>query len=196
MKKRKTKTIGITIGIVLILIGSAFVFLSSKKMPKEEAVETAESISKGNDEKIENAKKNEVPSIVISSAEAKQGDTVKISASIVNNPGVLGISLTLSYDESVMKLVSAENGNAVKDVLDMNHSKTMESGCVFLWDGEKIDSNQIEDGEILNFEFKVLKSAPVGKTQVLLVADEGGIVNNDLESLELNIDNGFVNVVQ
>ena len=151
---------------------------------------------KGNDEKIETAKKNEVPSIVISSAEAKQGDTVKISVSIVNNPGVLGMSLTLSYDESVMELVSAENGNAVKDVLDMNHSKTMESGCVFLWDGEKIDSNQIQDGEILNLEFKVLKSAPVGKTQVLLVSDEGGIVNNNLESLELNIENGFINVVQ
>ncbi|MEE0136433.1 cohesin domain-containing protein [Blautia stercoris] len=196
MKKRKTKTIGITIGILLILIGSVFVFLSSKKMPKEEAVETAESILKGNDEKIETAKKNEVPSIVISSAEAKQGDTVKISVSIVNNPGVLGMSLTLSYDESVMELVSAENGNAVKDVLDMNHSKTMESGCVFLWDGEKIDSNQIQDGEILNLEFKVLKSAPVGKTQVLLVSDEGGIVNNNLESLELNIENGFINVVQ
>lgn len=196
MKKRKTKTIGITIGILLILIGSVFVFLSSKKMPKEEAVETAESILKGNDEKIETAKKNEVPSIVISSAEVKQGDTVKISVSIVNNPGVLGMSLTLSYDESVMELVSAENGNAVKDVLDMNHSKTMESGCVFLWDGEKIDSNQIQDGEILNLEFKVLKSAPVGKTQVLLVSDEGGIVNNNLESLELNIENGFINVVQ
>ena len=196
MKKRKTKTIGITIGILLILIGSVFVFLSSKKMPKEEAVETAESILKGNDEKIETAKKNEVPSIVISSAEAKQGDTVKISVSIVNNPGVLGMSLTLSYDESVMELVSAENGNAVKDVLDMNHSKTMESGCVFLWDGEKIDSNKIQDGEILNLEFKVLKSAPVGKTQVLLVSDEGGIVNNNLESLELNIENGFINVVQ
>lgn len=196
MKKRKTKTIGITIGILLILIGSVFVFLSSKKMPKEEAVETAESILKGNDEKIETAKKNEVPSIVISSAEAKQGDTVKISVSIVNNPGVLGMSLTLSYDESVMELVSAENGNAVKDVLDMNHSKTMESGCVFLWDGEKIDSNQIQDGEILNLEFKVLKSAPVGKTQVLLVSDEGGIVNNNLESLELNIENGFIDVVQ
>ena len=196
MKKRKTKTIGITIGILLILIGSVFVFLSSKKMPKEEAVESAESILKGNDEKIETAKKNEVPSIVISSAEAKQGDTVKISVSIVNNPGVLGMSLTLSYDESVMELVSAENGNAVKDVLDMNHSKTMESGCVFLWDGEKIDSNQIQDGEILNLEFKVLKSAPVGKTQVLLVSDEGGIVNNNLESLELNIENGFINVVQ
>ena len=173
MKKRKTKTIGITIGILLILIGSVFVFLSSRKMPKEEAVETAESILKGNDEKIETAKKNEVPSIVISSAEAKQGDTVKISVSIVNNPGVLGMSLTLSYDESVMELVSAENGNEVKDVMDMNHSKTMESGCVFLWDGEKIDSNQIQDGEILNLEFKVFKSAPVGKTQVLLVSDEG-----------------------
>ena len=196
MKKRITKTIGFTIVILLILIGSVFVFLSSKKMPKEEAVETAESILKGNDEKIETAKKNEVPSIVISSAEAKQGDTVKISVSIVNNPGVLGMSLTLSYDESVMELVSAENGNAVKDVLDMNHSKTMESGCVFLWDGEKIDSNQIQDGEILNLEFKVLKSAPVGKTQVLLVSDEGGIVNNNLESLELNIENGFINVVQ
>ena len=72
----------------------------------------------------------------------------------------------------------------------------MESGCVFLWDGEKIDSNQIQDGEILNLEFKVLKSAPVGKTQVLLVSDEGGIVNNNLESLELNIENGFINVVQ
>ena len=196
MKKCKTKTIGITIVILLVLIGSAFVFLSSKKMPKEEAVETAESISEGNDEKIENAKKNVVPSIVVSSAEVKQGDTVKISASIVNNPGVLGMSLTLSYDESVMKLVSAENGNAVKDVLDMNHSKTMESGCVFLWDGEKIDSNQIQDGEILNLEFKVLKLASVGKSQVLLVPDEGGIVNNNLESLELNIENGFVNVVQ
>ena len=106
------------------------------------------------------------------------------------------MSLTLSFDESVLKLVNAEEGTAFDGILDMNHSKTLENGCVFLWDGENLTEDQIQDGEILNLEFEVLEDAPEGKTQIVLMGDEDGTVDQNLETVNPVIENGFITVAK
>ena len=104
------------------------------------------------------------------------------------------MSFVLSYDETALKLVKAENGEAVKDVLDMSQSKELTDGCIFLWDGEQITSDETKDGEILNLEFEVLNSAPEGKTPIRLIGEEDGVVDNDLKTVELAIDDGYVSI--
>lgn len=146
------------------------------------------------DPRIEQARKNKIPTIVVSDKSAKAGDTVLVKATIVNNPGVLGMSLTLSYDESALKLTNVKCGDAFAEVLNMSSSKELGTGCIFLWDGEYLKADQIQDGDILLMEFQVLESAPVGKTPVLLISDMDSTVNNDLEILDIAMENGFITV--
>ena len=155
-----------------------------------------EEISVKNEERIKQADQEGIPAVIVSNANARPGDKITVTATIVNNPGILGMSMTLSYDENVMRLIEVENGDAVKDVLNLSSSNELKSGCIFLWDGENITSEQIIDGEILTMEFEINESAPIGKSPVLLISDKDGIVDNDLEPKDLTIDNGFVTIVQ
>ena len=194
MLRRKRQIMGISI-ILILLIGSLIGYTVWKNLSaREENLDTEELISDRNNERIEQANQNGTPGIVVSSAKAKPGDTVDIGVSLVHNPGILGMSFTLSYDENVLKLVKAENGKAVSEVLNMSKSNDLGNGCIFLWDGEKIEEDQIQDGEILNLEFQVLRSAPAGKSPLKLTSDEGGVVDNNLKIVSLTIDDGFISV--
>lgn len=146
------------------------------------------------DERIERAVQNRIPTIVVSDVSTEPGGKVTVTAKIVNNPGILGMSMTLSYDESVMELINVKNGDAFNDVLTMTNSKSLDSGCIFLWDGEDITSDQVLDGEILVLEFRMSKSAPAGKTPILLTCDKDGVVDKELQMVDIAIENGFITI--
>ncbi|CDE00523.1 cohesin domain protein [Roseburia sp. CAG:471] len=195
MKKRNWIIGSVLLGIFLLIAVGGYV---NKKytMQKEKEVQLQKRIEEENTEKMEKASNNKIPSIIISNAKAKQGDKVTIGVSLVNNPGILGMTLNLSFDDTVLKLTGAEEGEAFEGILDMNHSKTLENGCVFLWDGENLTTDQIQDGEILKLEFEVLKNAPEGKTQVVLTKDEDGTVDQNLEVVDPIIENGFITITK
>lgn len=176
-----------------------------KKEPEEQQPEESKPVKPSEPEKeevdenanrIEQAVQNGFPVIVVSNEKAKPGDKVVVTATLVNNPGVLGTSVTLSYDNSVMTLISAKNGEAFSDVLTMSHSKKLESGCVFLWDGENLTDDEIVDGTILTLEFQISESAPSGKAPILLINAEDSTVDRDLQSVELVSENGFITITE
>jgi len=191
MKKKKRLLI-IEVIILLVLVGTMYFIMKDKK--SSDALE--EEVAIENEERIEKMEEIGHPMIVVSNAKIKKGDKVTVGIKVVNNPGILGMSATLSYDENVLKLIDVEEGTALKDVLTMSHSKDLSSGCSFLWDGEAIAEEQIKDGDILNLEFKVLKSASAGKSPVMFVLDENGIYDNELKLINLNVENGYVTVVE
>ena len=150
--------------------------------------------SKESGDSIQDAVENGLPRIIVSNAEAKPGDTVFVTATLVNNPGVLGMSVTLSYEESALELVDVECGEAFAETLTLSHSKTLGNGCVFLWDGENILEEQVLDGSILNLQFKILENAMTGKYPIMLICSEGGTIDNNLEVVDIGVVKGFIAV--
>lgn len=143
-------------------------------------------------ERIERAEQNQGTMVLVSNTSAKPGETVEVSANLVNNPGVLGMMMTLSYDESVLELVSAKSGEAFKDVLTFTTSKELGNGCVFLWDGESVEESEVKDGSILTLEFKVKKSAEAKKVPISLICSEGGTIDEKLKEIEVVVENGYI----
>ena len=143
-------------------------------------------------ERIELAEQNQGTMVLVSNTSAKPGDTVEVTANLVNNPGVLGMMMTLSYDESVLELVSAKSGEAFKDVLTFTTSKELGNGCVFLWDGESVEESEVKDGSILTLEFKVNKSAEAKKVPISLICSEGGTIDGKLKEIEVVVENGYI----
>lgn len=188
----KNKKMLIITGIICVVLLAGIWHWWSEK---QNTLKNEEQIKEENVEKIDRAGQDGIPTIVISNAEAKPGKKVTIDVSVVNNPGILGMSLNLSYDENVMKLIKVNDGEAFDKILDFNYSKELKSGCVFLWDGESINSDQILDGKIMSLEFEILKTAPSGKSSILLIDDESGTVDNDLETIDLRIENGTITII-
>ncbi len=129
--------------------------------------------------------------------QAKPGDTVKVTLDITNNPGILGMVLTLEYDDSVMKLVNVENGEAVSGILSLTSSKTLESGARFLWDGLELNSEDIKDGTLLTMEFEILDGAvPANKYPLTIKYDSGDIIDANLNELDIAIQQGYIEIAE
>ena len=147
------------------------------------------------DERAKRAISTGAPTLIVTNVEGTCGDKVVVLAGLVNNPGILGMSLTISYDESKLKLIRAETGAALNAGVSMSHSKELKSGCSFMWNGEKLSKNQIKDGTILKLLFAVNQDAEVGKTPIVLVKEKDGIYDNNLELIDLTIDNGYLTII-
>ena len=149
----------------------------------------SKAISDSGSKMIENSNN---PFITISEATALPGKDVRIIANIENNPGILGMTLTLNFDETALKLEKAESGNAFRDVLDFTPSKTLSSGSRFVWDGVDITNDKIKDGEILIMDFHILENAESGKYPIYLNCADGDIVDNNLQAVSVTIEIGYI----
>ena len=134
------------------------------------------------------------PSFVVGSVTVKAGQTlVEVPVEVVNNPGILGMTLKIEYNDKVLTLVGADIGDAL-DMLTSQAPKKYKDGCNFVWYGEAIQERDIKDGDILILEFEVASDAKNGEYPVTVTYSDGDIINNDLESLTLDIIAGKVTV--
>lgn len=137
------------------------------------------------------------PTLKVNTTYGNPGDSIKVIVDVQNNPGILGMILQLEYDEDAMLLVNAENGEAISDVLTLTTSKDLKSGAKFVWDGLEIDPSQIENGSVLNLEFKLSENAVPGKRYPLSFKyNPGDIVDSDLKSINSKIIQGFIEIKQ
>lgn len=140
---------------------------------------------------------NERPTIKVNTSYGNPGDIISVKIDIQNNPGVLGMILSLEYDEEAMRLINVENGNAVSDILTLTPSRELNSGVKFVWDGIEISDSDIQDGNILTLEFEIFDSAVFGKRYPLkLEYTAGDIVDADLNEVAPKIIQGFVEIEQ
>lgn len=74
------------------------------------------------------------PSLIVNNVRAGAGNTVDVTVSIQNNPGIAGALLKLSYD-SGLTLTNAVVGDAFSD-LTYTKPGRFSSPCNFSWDSE------------------------------------------------------------
>ena len=132
--------------------------------------------------------------LLVDNVEASAGDKqVTVRISVRDNPGILGMRFSVSYDESALTLTGASNGSAVSRMLTLTRAKTLCSGCNFVWDGIEIGAEDVEDGAVLELQFRV-SDAAAGNYPITIRYHSGDIVDNDLQSLSPHIQNGCISV--
>ena len=137
---------------------------------------------------------NTTPTIKASSTSALAGGTVSLDISIANNPGILGATLTLSYDEGLI-LQSVKSGDAF-GALTFTKPGKFTSPCNFVWDAQELDADEIKDGVILTLTFEVSDSVVAGKMlNVRLSCKDSDISDVNLHSVHVDTVNGGVSVI-
>lgn len=132
------------------------------------------------------------PTIVVDSKSASSGSTVSVDLLVVNNPGMAGAKITVSYAEE-LTLLEAVSGETFA-ALDYTRPGVFTSPCNFNWDSENAEVNQ--DGTLLTLTFRVSPDAPANKKlDVNISYRYGDIYNRDLDSLKFDMVSGYVNVI-
>lgn len=132
-----------------------------------------------------------MPEVKVGTVETRQGQTrVAVPITIKDNPGILGMTLSISYDESALTLTDAENGEAFRGILTMTHSRDYGSGCQFAWDGLELAKQDVHDGVILTLYFDVADGTS-GSYAVVAHASNAAFDAN-LDEITLVLENGSV----
>ena len=134
------------------------------------------------------------PTFVVGNVSASAGQTVTVPVSIVNNPGLLGIGLKVTYDDSALTLKKGATGSAVSEVLTFTPPKNLVSGCKFGWDGLEISQDQTKDGQVLLLTFEVKSNASAKTYPVSITYNANDVFDNDMNSISVDVKNGGITV--
>ncbi len=123
------------------------------------------------------------------------GITVDVSVIVENNPGILGMTMKLEYDESALTLVEATNGEAF-EVLKMTPPKNYKSGCNFVWYADDIASSDIADGSILDLKFTISEDVVFGEEfDITVTCQSGSVFDANLDPVDVVTVDGMVRVM-
>ncbi len=132
--------------------------------------------------------------LTVSKETASAGDEVKVTVSIKDNPGILGMTLSVNYVTGAMTLINAESGDAVNQALTFTKPGKYLNNCRFLWDGMELSNDQIKDGDVLILTFKISDDAGPGEYPILLSYGQDDIVDRNLTFVDLDFVDGSVTV--
>lgn len=119
------------------------------------------------------------------------GQTVRVPVSIVNNPGVAGARITVSYD-SALTLSAAEVGEAFSDLQHTGPGRYV-SPCNFTWDSES--GMATADGTVLTLSFSIPEDAASGDVyDITCTYREGDIYDEALNDVSFEMLSGTITV--
>lgn len=119
--------------------------------------------------------------------------TVDLDIVISENPGILGATITVSWDES-LTLVADASGEAFNHMTYTSPSRYIASGTNFIWFGNEV--KEAIDGTILTLTFEVSETAQNNDVLPVRVSyTYGTVVDQNNKDVALRIADGYIRVI-
>lgn len=121
------------------------------------------------------------------------GKTVDLDMVISKNPGILGATITVSWDED-LTLVADASGEAFNHMTYTSPSRYVASGTNFVWFGNEV--NEAIDGTILTLTFKVAETAQNNDILPVRVSyTHGDIIDQNDNDVALSVVDGHIRAI-
>lgn len=131
--------------------------------------------------------------IGVSDVSGSPGETVEIPVVLTDNPGVISVGLTVTYDRERLELLRAENTGLLKDA---TFSREFGDYPYHMMWNDALGTNMTDNGTLAVLTFRIKSDCPEGNTTVVLSAEKGNIHNYDLEDVPFILKNGTISVAK
>lgn len=139
------------------------------------------------------------PTLTVLSETANPGDTVNVTVSLQNNPGIVSLRVKIGYDSSVLTMTGLTDAGVLGTEV---HQSYLEEGVahynlsanpyILYWDNGAALENFIVNGTIATFTFAVSENAAVGDYPITATILD--CFNYDLDDVDFTVVNGKVTV--
>lgn len=130
--------------------------------------------------------------ITVSSVRARAGQTITVKVSLSVNKGISNMRLQMTYPEG-FTLENVQKGDALSSLTFTPPGKFTANPVNFVWDGTEADTSE---GCILELTFRVADTVAVGDYSISLSYQRDDVLDGDLESIDLTLQDGTVSVVE
>ena len=135
---------------------------------------------------------SEDPTIKVSSAEGLRGDTVSVTVSLENNPGICTARLAVYYDDGLTLVGATDSGLLSDGVFGGDLS---ENPYYLTWDDSAADKDNMKNGVVATLRFRINEDAEPGEHEIVIGYAPDDVYNLDFENVEFRSVIGTVNVI-
>lgn len=128
------------------------------------------------------------PSLIVGNETAAAGDTrIDLMVEIENNPGVVGLTVRMEYDDTVLTATRAGTELAF-DELSFQKPAKYKNGCKLIFYAAEVE--EVLDGEAFYIRFNVSEDAAPGTYPVKIIIEQA--LNVQSEDVELFVIDGSI----
>lgn len=138
----------------------------------------------------------QTPTIALADVEANAGDTIEVPIYIQNNPGLIALKFSVSYDAEVLTLLSAIDAGIFGSGNAYFGKRLTDIPYVLLWEDALADDNYQGNGLLATLTFKVADGAQTGETAVSISMDNGSTIDVDLTEIHFDVKGSTVSVTK
>ena len=102
---------------------------------------------------------------------SKDGTSFTVDLSINNNPGFIAVTASVSYDDTVLKLTAADNGEIFESIFMPSEYLTVNPYKI-IWMNATASKDIKTNAVLAKYTFEVLDSAALGETEIKFNIDE------------------------
>ena len=131
--------------------------------------------------------------VTVENGSGSSGSTAQVPIVITNNCGMVSMSLTITYDESILTLVEVKDTGLIGGAL---HSDDLSSPYQLSWANDTADKDIQENGTVAILVFEIAENAPKGEYPVSVSYDyeDYDIINYNGISVYFHTVDGLVSV--
>ncbi|MDR2711547.1 MAG: dockerin type I domain-containing protein, partial [Clostridiales bacterium] len=131
------------------------------------------------------------PTISVGNATGKAGDTVVIPISLLNNPGITVMRLSVAFNNEALRLVKVEDQSKLNGAM---HPPVSNSPYTLSWSDPFATANNTFSGEVINLHFEILEDAAPTESSITVTYGSNDILNKDLGRVSFEVANGKVTI--
>lgn len=127
-----------------------------------------------------------------SDASGAPGDTVQVTVSAENNPGIIAAALRVGYDADRLELVKVEDGGLLSSPV---FSDSLSRNPYYLsWNDALAAGSITKNGVLAALSFRIKDGCAAGTTSVSVSHTAGDVFDSDLKTVLFSDRNGSVTV--
>ena len=132
------------------------------------------------------------PAIIVSSPTASAGETVDVTVSLANNPGIVSMRLSIGYNSDVLTLKKVTDADILGTSFHSNDLKL--NPYILYWSNGAVASDFKKNGNAVTLSFDVAADAEVGDYPITVSynREDDDILNAALKPVEFETTSGKV----
>lgn len=134
------------------------------------------------------------PTVAVSSVEGKPGDSVPVTITVADNPGIIALRIFVNYDSEKMQLTGVQDGTVFPAGRSTFNNCLDTNPYTMLWDDGTSKTNYTENGTLVTLTFSILDSAKEGISPITVTYDSKSTFDVNLQEVSFTMQNGSVTV--
>lgn len=138
------------------------------------------------------AAEDNTPLIAAAEISAEPGETVTVPLTVLHNPGIAALSLSITYDASMLTLLDAQSKAEWNTAVFLAGGDKTQSPYVLNWDSEA-SADYSSDGLLAELQFAVAEGV-TGETVIGISVNQGSTFHADFTDAVFDTQNSLIRI--